>query len=207
MQTVAYIGATDRQLIPSAKPGHGGDGSAPDERIFSELVSDHGKHLYRFILKHIGQPDDAEDLAQQAFLEAYTHLNHYRGESKLSTWLYGISMNLVRNYLSRSPARRFEFCDCDSDGEDSIAPALPDQAPGPEEISGERQIYAVFLHELNALPAEMREVLLLVGQDGLSYEEAAELLVVPVGTVRSRLSRANLKQRLSADGVEIGEPW
>ena len=68
--------------------------------IFSELFGEHRDRLYRFVLRHIGDSTEAEELAQQAFVEAARTFEQFRGESQLSTWLYGIAMNLVRNHLA-----------------------------------------------------------------------------------------------------------
>lgn len=80
-----------------------------DEALFKQLVKVHQVRLYRFVVKHIGWSSDAEDLTQQAFVEAAQSFATFKGQSELSTWLYGIAMNLVRNYLSRSPHRRYTF--------------------------------------------------------------------------------------------------
>ena len=79
------------------------------ELVFRELVTQHKERLYRVVLKHIGHSTEAEDLAQQAFVEAARTFETFRGESQLSTWLYGIAMNLVRNHLSRAPQRLYRM--------------------------------------------------------------------------------------------------
>ncbi len=68
------------------------------EMLFRELISQHQRKLYRFVIKYIDHPDDAADITQQAFVEAARTISSFRGESKLSTWLFGIAMNMVRNY-------------------------------------------------------------------------------------------------------------
>lgn len=167
--------------------------------LFRTLVQTHNTRLYRFIIKNIGNPGDAEDLAQQAFMEAVRSFQSYRGESELSTWLYGIAMNLVRNYLSRAPHRRYEFV-----ADDELA-ALPDERLTPEGMLSQSQQMRALNESLAELPQSMREVLLMVAVDELSYEEAAVLLTVPVGTVRSRLSRARsaLKAQMLARGAAL----
>ncbi|MEY4712622.1 MAG: hypothetical protein RIS88_2072 [Pseudomonadota bacterium] len=90
--------------------------SDSDEALFKQLVQAHHQRLYRFVVKHIGWSTDAEDITQQAFVEAAQSFATFKGQSELSTWLYGIAMNLVRNYLSRSPHRRYAF-----EGEDALA--------------------------------------------------------------------------------------
>lgn len=172
--------------------------TAPDA-LFKQLVHAHQKRLYRFVVKHIGWGSDAEDITQQAFVEAAAGYASFRGGSELSTWLYGIAMNLVRNYLSRSPHRRFQF-----EGEE----ALDDSAalePEPSRQLDLNQTLQALQTELDALPPEMRDVLLLVAMDELSYESTALLLSIPVGTVRSRVSRARatLRRRLEASGYSV----
>jgi RNA polymerase sigma-70 factor (ECF subfamily) len=166
---------------------------------FRDLVRRHHKSLYAFILRRIGNASDAEELAQQTFVAAATSIASFRGESALSTWLYGVAMNLVRNHLSREPARRYRFEDA-SALDDLDCPAATPQAQ-----LESKQLVATIENELKALPSDMREVLTLVGLNELSYEEAAVLLSVPVGTVRSRVSRARdlLRRRLMTKNVAI----
>lgn len=173
--------------------------SAKVEALFRQLVKDHQKRLYRFVLKKIGNGTDAEDLTQQAFLEAAAAIESFRGGSELSTWLYGIAMNLVKNHLSRAPHRRYTF-----DTEDALE-GMESAQPDPSEQLMHTQSIIALQHEISDLPQEMRDVLLLVALDELSYEEAALLLAIPVGTVRSRLSRARstLRQRLQDANVAI----
>lgn len=171
-----------------------------DHRLFRELVREHSTRLQRFIVKHIGNTSEAEDLAQQAFMEAARSYQTFRGESQLSTWLYGIALNLVRNYLSRAPERRYDFV-----GEDDLASLATDDAT-PEEAAAQAQTLHLLQEALDELPDSMRSILLLVGLDNLSYEEAAAMLTVPIGTVRSRLSRARtaLRDRLQQKGLPLG---
>ena len=171
-----------------------------DEAIFQRLVHDHQQRLYRFIVKHIGWGTDAEDLTQQAFVEAANSFASFKGDSELSTWLYGIAMNLVRNYLSRSPHRRYQFED-----EESLAHTSSER-PDPSEQLAHTQTVQALQKALDELPREMRDVLLLVAYEELSYEDAAVMLSIPVGTVRSRVSRARsaLRKRLAGQNVELG---
>lgn len=172
----------------------------PDrESLFRDLVQAHWNRLYRFIIKNIGHPDDAQDLTQQAFMEAARSYETFRGQSELSTWLYGIAMNLVRNHLSRAPHRRFNFTDDE---------ALADMDSGeldPSQVLEQSQQMHHLLAAMQELPDSMRDILMLVAVEELSYEDAAVLLTVPIGTVRSRLSRARatLKTKLMARGVQL----
>ncbi|HYC37696.1 MAG TPA: RNA polymerase sigma factor [Usitatibacter sp.] len=167
---------------------------ASQEKLFRDLVAQHGERLQAFVMRHIGHPDEAADIAQQAFVEAAAAISRFRGDSQLSTWLYGIAMNLVRNYLSRAPQRVHRF-----ESDETLA-EMPGGEAGPDEQLDRNRALARLTKELETLPAEMREVLLLVAVDELSYEEAATLLAIPVGTVRSRVfrARAALKDRMGS---------
>jgi RNA polymerase sigma factor (sigma-70 family) len=170
------------------------------EALFRQLVHEHQRKLYRFVVKNIGHGTEAEEITQQAFVEAAKAYESFRGASELSTWLYGIAMNLVRNHLSRAPHRRYQFED-----EEALA-GIGSDKPDPSEQLAQSQMIAALQRELEALPAEMREVLLLVALDELSYEDAAVMLSIPVGTVRSRVSRARgtLRKRLEAAQHQLG---
>lgn len=173
--------------------------SPSDERLFRDLVQEHSGRLQRFIIRHIGNISEAEDIAQQAFTEAARSYRTFRGESQLSTWLYGIALNLIRNHLSRAPERRYDFVG------DSGLDDLAAESATPEEAAEQTQSMRLLQESLDELPESMRSILLLVGMDNLSYEEAAALLSVPIGTVRSRLSRARtaLRERLERKGLTL----
>ncbi len=160
----------------------------PSERdqeiLFRELMREHQKRLYRFVIRYIDQAEDAADITQQAFAEAARTIHCFRGDSKLSTWLYGIAMNMVRNYLSRAPHRVYRF------ESDEILGGLACPEPDPSDSFEQRELLALVEGAFSGLPTEMREVLSLVAIDEISYQDAAEILDIPLGTVRSRVSRA-----------------
>lgn len=172
---------------------------ADEEQLFRDLVHQHSHRLQRFIMRQIGNATEAEDLAQQAFVEAALSYRNFRGESRLSTWLYGIALNLVRNHLSRAPERRYQFVDDESLSTES--------APGsdPEEIIFQQQKLEVLQEAMAELPEHMQQILLMVGLEDISYEEAAVMLTIPIGTVRSRLSRAReaLRKKALAKGLVL----
>ena len=172
---------------------------APPEAVFRQLMAEHRERLVRFVMRHIGHHPDAEDLAQQAFAEAARTYASFRGESQLSTWLYGIALNLVRHHHTRGRQRHPL-----ADGEEALANLACEQAP-PDVRCDHGQLLRHLEADLQALMPEMREVLLLVAVDELSYEEAASTLALPVGTVRSRVSRArgHLRRRMQARGAVL----
>lgn len=183
-------------VAPSA-PAVPAAGCGAPEDLFRKLVTEYGRPLYYFILRKVRHDADAEDLAQQAFVEAAASYSRFRGEAELSTWLFGIATNLTRNYLSRSPYRRHQFETADL-LEDFEAPQ-----PGPCDqmilTESVRQLHLA----ISALPKGSADALMLVGVDGLSYEEAARRLGVPVGTVRSRVSRARAEVRQKLRMVRV----
>lgn len=187
MKTTLSLNTQDAIVIPDAH-----------QAAFCKMVEMHRTRLYRFILKNIGQADDAADLAQQAFVEAFRSLASFRGESELSTWLYGIALNLVRGYLMRSPHRMHHF-----ESEEILVDMPGHELDPTTQASLTETISAVQIY-FNALPVEMRTVLEMVTVDEMSYEEVAQELHIPVGTVRSRVfrARAQLKMALEASGVE-----
>lgn len=184
-----------------AEPGaevNGPLASVDKDQLFRSLVAQHRVRLQRFVLRHIGHPDDAEDIAQHAFLEAARTIDKFRGQSELSTWLYGIAMNLVRNYCSRAPHRVRAF-----EGDDQLIDMPSSPHDDPQDQVSRRQLMHKLASSMNELPMCMREVLLLVAVDELPYEEAATILSVPIGTVRSRLSRARSMLRSRFSDVEL----
>jgi RNA polymerase sigma factor (sigma-70 family) len=200
MGTDCSTPGTDSTKDPSSKDPERVD---PDNQVgpelLHELVSKHSDRLQRFIMKHIGNATEAEELAQQAFVEAAASYRAFRGESQLSSWLYGIALNLVRNHLSRAPERRHEFVS------DTTLDSHSSSSPSPEEIVSQNQTLSLLEESISELPENMREILLLVGFDEISYEEAATLLTVPIGTIRSRLSRARtaLREKLRQKGMSF----
>lgn len=169
------------------------------ELLFRELIAQHQRRLYRFVIKYIDHPDDAADITQQAFVEAARTIASFRGDSKLSTWLFGIAMNMVRNYLSRAPHRVHKF----ETDESLVSIASAELDPSDSLVQKELLILAE--KAFGALPSEMSEVLGLVAVDEISYQDAADLLCIPLGTVRSRVSRARavLRSQFEQAGVKL----
>ncbi len=181
--------------IDSARP----PSELDQELLFRQLISDHQRRLYRFVIKYIDHPDDAADITQQAFAEAARTIGSFRGDSKLSTWLFGIAMNMVRNYLSRAPHRVHKF-----ETDESLV-SLASSEPDPSDCLVQKELLMLAERAFGDLPHEMSEVLGLVAIDEISYQEAADLLSIPLGTVRSRVSRARAVMRAQFDqaGVKL----
>jgi len=169
------------------------------EVLFRDLIEQHQRRLYRFVIKYIDHPDDAADITQQAFVEAARTIASFRGDSKLSTWLFGIAMNMVRNYLSRAPHRVYKF------ETDEVLLSLAGGSPDPSDTPEQNQILELVEVAFSDLPEEMSEVLGLVTIEEISYQDAAEILSIPLGTVRSRVSRARavLRTHFKQAGVTL----
>lgn len=169
------------------------------EKLFRQLVAQHQGRLYRFVTKYVDHPDDAADITQQAFAEASRTIATFRGESKLSTWLFGIAMNMVRNYLSRAPHRIYKF-----ESEESLN-SVASTVTEPSEHLNQRETLQLVFAALAELPEEMGEVLSMVAIEDVSYQEVADKLGIPLGTVRSRVSRARagLRLQLEKAGVQL----
>jgi RNA polymerase sigma factor (sigma-70 family) len=178
--------------------------AAPAPRLrpvdpIGELVRTQSERLRRFVGRHVGNRSEADDITQQAFAEMSLSYDRFRGECKPSTWLYGIALNLIRNHLSRSPERRYTFVEAD------VLAVEPSAEPDPPAQAEWRQMVGIVDRAMGEIPPDLRELLLLIAVEELSYEEAAQRLALPIGTVRSRLSRARaqLRVRMRIRGVGL----
>jgi RNA polymerase sigma-70 factor (ECF subfamily) len=158
---------------------------AGDGRAFEEMVTAYQHRVFGVALRMLGNRAEAEDIAQDTFLRAHRALGEFRGEARLGTWLYAIASRLCLNRLA-SGARRHEQ---HNDLALSQAPAEGADAAGTLERG---ELEAALREAVAALPEDRRIVVVLRDLEGLGYEEIAEVLGVPLNTVRSRLHRARL---------------
>lgn len=159
------------------------------EMLFRRLVDKYRSSLHYFVLKRVGHPEDAADITQQAFASAASSIGSYRAEAEISTWIFGIANNLAKNHVSRSPQRRYYHVS------DDVLDGCESPTPDPCHDASRRQSLELASRAMATLSIEMAEALNLVAIDGLSYKEAAKELSVPIGTLRSRVSRARLAVR------------
>ena len=157
-----------------------------DEDAFAQLVGLHEKKVYGLALRMCGNPEDAADAAQEAFLAAWKGLPRFRGEAGFSTWLYRLTSNAAIDHLRRVKRQRGEVSlDGGGPGLDAV-----DDAPSPQAQAEETERREAVAEGLSMLSEDHRQALLLRELRGLSYEEIASELRVDLGTVKSRISRA-----------------
>lgn len=176
-----------------------------DQAAFAELVTRHQRYVYNLAYRLLRDTDEAEDLAQEAFVRAWQGLGGFRRRAKFTTWLYRIVTNLCYNRLS-SLRRQLLDVSLDADEHEPAALALPRIKEPPAAVeAAERR---AFLHQQVAvLPAKYRLVITLFYLQAFSYEEIAQVLDLPLGTVKTHLFRARerLKRQLQAsDKVMTG---
>ena len=173
-----------------------------DVNAFEALVSAYEKNVYNLALRMMGNAQDAEDMAQEAFLKAYNSLPGFRGDSKFSVWLYRIVSNVCLDQLRKKSKRPTVSLSMeDGDGEETQLD-LPDTAQSPEEALEKKLTREAVRRGLALLPEDARQILLLREIQGLSYEEIGETLGLEAGTVKSRIFRA--RKRLCAFLLEDG---
>ena len=163
--------------------------------IFEEAVSPYERQIYFTCLRMMGNPQDAEDCAQEAMLKAYKSLSSFRGDSKLSTWLYTIATHCCMDAL-RARKEEVSLNDLEEGGWEK-----EDVSPSPYMRLESAERKKMLEKGISMLPENQRMTLVLCDLQGMSYEEAAIAMDCPIGTIRSRLNRGriSLKNILSAD--------
>ena len=184
------VPGVDRDLLERARAG--------DSRAFGELIAPHVPSVRRFAYAFARRWSDADDLAQEALLKAFRAIGSYEGRAALGTWLYSVTRSVCYDhYRSKLAHARGAEDPLDELGESAQVSPLP----GPDRQLEARDDAELLWRALKALPAEFRVPLVLFEIEGLGYEEIANVEGVPIGTVRSRLSRA--RQQLRA---QLGTP-
>ncbi len=166
---------------------------AGDVNAYEALVAAHEKNVYNLALRMTGNPADAEDMAQEAFLKAYRSLSEFRGDSKFSVWLYRIVSNVCLDFLRKQKRRQTVSLSVEDDEGEETQLDIPDLAQSPEELLERRMTREAVQKGLALLPPDQRQILLLREIQGLSYEEISQALDIEPGTVKSRIFRARKK--------------
>ena len=173
---------TDNELVARVQ---GGDKSA-----FDLLVLRYQHRIIKLVQRYVRDHDEAMDVAQESFIKAYRALGSFRGDSAFYTWLYRIAINTAKNYLV-SAARRPPEVDLEgADGEEMDIDDIQKDIETPESVLLTDEIKDTVIRTIQSLPEDLRVAIMLREIEGLSYEEIAEAMDCPIGTVRSRIFRA-----------------
>jgi RNA polymerase sigma-70 factor (ECF subfamily) len=178
----AAVGAEDpdHELVESWKAG--------DEDAFELLVRRHQKRVYRLLLRMMGSPEEAEDVAQETFLNLHRHGRRFRGEARFSTFVYRVAANAAlnrRRSLGRRRARIKKLAARQAAGDD-----LPVTPRNPEDATGGAELSVFVRRALETLSPSLRMPVVLYDLEGMAYGEIAKILGVAEGTVKSRIHRA-----------------
>ena len=173
----------DQQLVLRAQGG--------DKRAFELLVIKYQRKLGRLLSRFVRDPTEVDDVAQEAFIKAYRALPTFRGDSAFYTWLYRIAINTAKNYLVATGRRAPTSTGVDIEDAENFEDAeqLRDTSTPESEYEG-KEIAGVVNQAMDALPDDLRTAITLREIEGLSYEEIANVMNCPIGTVRSRIFRA-----------------
>jgi RNA polymerase sigma-70 factor (ECF subfamily) len=195
--------ATRRELDLLRKAQHG------DRAAYGQLVVAYQDRLYNGLLRLVGDQDEARDLAQEAFTRGLMKLDSFRGDASPYTWLFRIAVNLAISHLRKVQRHRVFSLDApprngngrhDDDQASSLADRLPGDARGsspdlPPQDLERRELHGQVLAALGRLDAEYRAVLVMRDIEGFDYQQMADVLGLPLGTLKSRLVRARLALR------------
>lgn len=173
----------DQQLVERAQKG--------DKRAFGLLVEKYQRRLARLLSRFVRDPAEVEDVTQEAFIKAYRALPNFRGDSAFYTWLYRIGINTAKNHLMATRRRAPTSTDVDADEAEGMdeGEQLRD-INTPESLMLTREIGDTVNATIQSLPEELRTAIQLREIEGMSYEDIAQIMNCPIGTVRSRIFRA-----------------
>jgi RNA polymerase sigma-70 factor (ECF subfamily) len=174
-----------------------------DYAAFEQLIRLYKDRIYNYVSRMLHDPTEAEDIAQETFIRAFQSLPHFRGVSSFQTWLYRIAGNLAIDAARRRKRRDSQSVSLDEplnaqDGE--VVRDVPDPRHGPAGMAEVNQLQGEVLKAIAELSPKLRPVIVLYDLQGLSYQDIAEVLGCPLGTVKSRLfnARAQLKEKLES---------
>ena len=191
---------TEQELVERAKKG--------DETAFEVLVTDNEKRIYNLCRRLTGNPEDAAELTQEAFLYAWRGLSRLQGEGSFSTWLYRLASNACIDFLRKEKRRQNLSMTVSLDDEEEARQVeLPDERYAPERELERTEVRQAVAAGLERLTPEHRQVLVMREINGLSYAEIGAVLGLEEGTVKSRIARARnaLRKVLTERGNFFGE--
>lgn len=183
--------ASDKKLVERVQKG--------DKGAFDLLVLKYQHKIVNLIMRYVRDPELALDIAQEAFIKAYRALPRFRGESAFYTWMYRIAVNTAKNHLAAQRRRPMDVELDLQDPEQYDLHAKLRETDTPEGVALSDELQETVERAIAALPEDLRTAIILRELEGMSYEEIAETMECPVGTVRSRIFRAR-----DAIGKKIG---
>ena len=192
---------TEQELVARARRG--------DEAAFEALVTENEKRIYNLCRRLTGNQEDAAELTQEAFLNAWRGLGRFQGESSFSTWLYRLATNACIDFLRKEKRRQSLSMTVSLDDEEEARQVeLPDERYAPEGALERAEARRAVAEGLERLTLEHRQVLVMREIHGLSYAEIGQVLGLEEGTVKSRIARARgaLRKVLTERGNLFGEP-
>ncbi len=175
-------GSTDKELVKRVQKG--------DKGAFDLLVLKYEQKIVNLVMRYVRDPEQALDISQEAFIKAYRALPRFRGDSAFYTWLYRIAVNTAKNYLAAQRRRPMDIELDLQDQEQYGLHAKLKETDTPEAVSLSDEMRESLERAIEALPDDLRTAIILRELDGMSYEEIAQTMDCPVGTVRSRIFRA-----------------
>ncbi len=170
---------TDIELVAKIKKG--------DMNAFDELVNAYNKRVANIAYSLLSDREDSLDAAQEVFIKIYRSVGGFRGECSVSTWIYRITKNVCTDILRK---RKGNIISLDNEDEDEPKMEIADETTAPEHIAERNAKIDAVRAAISRLDENMRTVITLCDINGLSYDETAEVLKCPIGTVKSRLYRA-----------------
>jgi RNA polymerase sigma-70 factor (ECF subfamily) len=173
---------TDKELVRRVKKG--------DKQAFDLLFGRYQHKILNLVSRYLRDPEDVQDVTQEAFIKAFRALPRFRGESAFYTWLYRIAINTAKNHIvarsRRPPGTDVDVDDAEfMEGTDALK-----ESESPESALARDELKAAIDRAISELPDDLRSAVTLREFDGLSYEQIAQIMDCPVGTVRSRIFRA-----------------
>jgi len=178
----------ERLLLKRAKKG--------DVDAFEQLIEKYQKKVYNIALKMLGNKEDAYDMSHEVFIRVYRSIDKFKEQASLSTWIYKITTNVCLDEIRRRKNRFTVSIDDDMELNDSkVKRQIEYDGPSPEIIVEENELREIINKSIQQLPEQYRVVTILRDIQGFSYEEIANILDVPQGTVKSRINRARAMLR------------
>lgn len=187
-----HANAEDLKLVARCQRG--------EVAAFNALFARHSPWVFNLALRLTGNPDDAQDMTQEAFVRAYRAIARYHGRAAFTTWLYRVAVNVCLDEIKRRGRRPVALSSLL--GEDDPLPEADDSSVNLHQELQTRERRRALLQAIYALPPKHRQVLVLYELEGRSYEEISELLGLNLGTVKSRLNRARLALRQRLEPVK-----